>query len=157
MWGGRGEREGGYDGNTASSKFRGIAVSRGIISIFSNSLSFPSLTITAKTLHPLCRLTGAIQQGPAEWKRRACKKASSNHRAPGRPEKVRERGRERDGAAGEILLFRNCITGICDITIGRGLADIFCLNVREAFLVTSCKVKSVKSFEEMRIQLVRRV
>lgn len=57
---------GGCEGNTSSSKFSGIAVSSGVISIFSNSLSFPSLTITAKTLHLLRRLTGAIQQGPAE-------------------------------------------------------------------------------------------
>ena len=48
----------GCDRNTASSKFSGIAVSSGLISIFSNSLSFPSLTITAKTLHLLRRLTG---------------------------------------------------------------------------------------------------
>ena len=59
--------------------------------------------------------------------------------------------KERARAAGEVLLFRNCITGICDITIVIGLAGVFSLNVREAFLLISCKVKSVKSFEEMRI------
>lgn len=51
---------------TASSKFRGSAVSSGVISTFSNSLSFPSLTITAETLHVFHRLTGDIQQGPAK-------------------------------------------------------------------------------------------
>lgn len=51
---------------TASSKFRGSAVSSGVISTFSNSLSFPSLTITAETLHVFHRLTGNIQQGPAK-------------------------------------------------------------------------------------------
>lgn len=59
---------------------------------------------------------------------------------------------ERARAAGEILLLRNCITGIRDITIVIvGLAGSFSLSVRETFLVTSSKVKSVKCFEENRI------
>lgn len=116
----------------ASSKFRGSAVSSGVISTFSNSLSFPSLAITAKTLQLFHGLTGNIQQGPAKQKCRACKTASSNHRVQTGVPRLRDR--DRAGAAGEIFLFRNCITGMCDTTIGMGLASIFSLNVTEAFL-----------------------
>lgn len=63
----------------------------------------------------------------------------------------RKKERERDGAPGEIFLFRNCITGMCDTTIGIGLASIFSLNVTEAFLVASRKLITVKSFEYMGI------
>lgn len=50
---------------------------------------------------------------------------------------------------GEIFLFRNCIAGIYDTTIGMGLATVFSLNVTEAFLVASCKLITAKSFEYM--------
>lgn len=73
----------GCDRNTASSKFSGIAVSSGLISIFSNSLSFPSLTITAKTLHLLRRLTGRYSTGGPGLNRRA--------EPAGRPRPIRGR------------------------------------------------------------------
>lgn len=97
------------DGNTASSKFSGLAVSSGVISIFSNSLSFPPLTITAKTLHLLRRLTGAIQPGTGWIEAQSLQEGLVQSQDGDRhTESVRET--ERDGAAGEIFLFRNCIT-----------------------------------------------
>lgn len=65
---------GNRNGVSASSKFRRCVVSRGVISTFSNSLSHPSLTITAKTHRLLPCLTANIQPRPAKEKCRACKK-----------------------------------------------------------------------------------